>query len=71
MKFSHNIKKMVFDIAKRNKGIRVFLRGGRDALYHARMVADEPFGEIDDKLVYFQTFPDAATAIRQRPCMNT
>ena len=56
MKFSHNIKKVVFDIAKRNKGIRVFLRGGRDALYHARMVADEPFGEIDDKLVYFQTF---------------
>lgn len=56
MKFSHNIKKVVFDIAKRNKGIRVFLRGGRDALYHARMVADEPFGKIDDKLVYFQTF---------------
>ena len=56
MKFSHNVKKVVFDIAKRNKGIRVFLRGGRDALYHARMVADEPFGEIDDKLVYFQTF---------------
>ena len=56
MKFSHNIKKVVFDIAKRNKGIRVFLRRGRDAVYHARMVADEPFGEIDDKLVYFQTF---------------
>lgn len=56
MKLSSSIKKAVFDIAKRNKGIRVFLRGGRDALYHARMVADEPFGEIDDKLVYFQTF---------------
>ncbi len=56
MKLSSSIKKAVFDIAKRNKGIRVFLRGGRDALYHTRMVADEPFGEIDDKLVYFQTF---------------
>lgn len=56
MKLSSSIKKAVFDIAKRNKGIRVFLRGGRDALYHVRMVADEPFGKIDDKLVYFQTF---------------
>lgn len=56
MKLSSRAKKTVFDIAKRNKHIRVFLRGGRDAVYHARMVLDEPFRGIDDKLVYFQTF---------------
>ena len=50
------IKKTVFDIAKKNKTFRVAGRGLRDAVYHASMVASDPFGQIDDRLVYFQTF---------------
>ena len=50
------LKKKIFDIAKNSKTIRVALRSGRDALYRAKMVLDDPFGGIDGKLVYFQTF---------------
>ena len=49
-------KKTVFDIAKKNKTFRIVFRGSRDAAYRAKMTLDEPFGKIDDKLVYFQTF---------------
>ena len=50
------IKKKIFDIAKGSKTIRVVLRSERDALYRAKMVLDDPFVKIDDRLVYFQTF---------------
>ena len=50
------IKKKIFDIAKDSKAIRVVLRSERDALYRAKMVLDDPFVKIDDRLVYFQTF---------------
>ena len=56
MSLSSKVKKKIFDIAKKNKRFRVAARAGRDAAYHAKMVMDEPFGKIDDKLVYFQTF---------------
>ena len=49
-------KKTVFDIAKRNKAFRVAGRAARDSVYRAKMTLDDPFGKIDDKLVYFQTF---------------
>ena len=49
-------KKLVFDIAKKNKAFRVTGRAARDAVYHAKMILDEPFAKIDDRLVYFQTF---------------
>lgn len=50
------IKKLAFDIAKKNKAFRVIGRSGRDAVYHAKMVMDSPFGKVDEKKVYFQTF---------------
>lgn len=50
------IKKKIFDLAKRNKPFRVAARTGRDALYYAKMVADEPLAKVDHRLVYFQTF---------------
>lgn len=50
------IKKIIFDIAKKNKPFRVAARTGRDAVYYAKMVLDEPFESIDEKKVYFQTF---------------
>lgn len=50
------LKKIIFDLAKKNKTFRVATRGSRDALYHAKMILDEPFGRIDDRKVYFQTF---------------
>ena len=56
MSIATKFKKTVFDIAKKNKTFRVAARAGRDAAYHAKMVLDDPFGKIDDKLVYFQTF---------------
>ena len=49
-------KKTVFDIAKKNKAFRIAFRGSRDAAYRAKMTLDDPFGRIDDRLVYFQTF---------------
>ena len=55
-KIAKKVKKKIFDLAKKNKPFRVAARTGRDALYHARMVMDEPFARIDDRLVYFQTF---------------
>ena len=55
-KIAKKVKKKIFDLAKKNKTFRVAARSGRDAVYHARMVLDEPFARIDDKLVYFQTF---------------
>jgi CDP-glycerol glycerophosphotransferase len=56
MSIGTKIKKRIFDLAKKNKTFRIAARGGRDALYHAKMTLDEPFGRIDDKKVYFQTF---------------
>ena len=56
MNIAKAFKKKVFDIAKKNKTFRVTARKARDAAYHAKMVLDDPFGKIDDKLVYFQTF---------------
>ena len=56
MSLTKKFKKTVFDIAKKNKAFRVAFRGSRDAAYHAKMVLDDPFGKMDDKLVYFRTF---------------
>lgn len=56
MSISQDIKKVIFDIAKKNKSFRVAARSARDVVYHAKMVLDAPFDKIDDKLVYFQTF---------------
>lgn len=56
MSIAKDIKKVIFDIAKKNKTFRVAARGARDAAYRAKMTLDEPFGRIDDRLVYFQTF---------------
>ena len=56
MGITKQFKKVVFDIAKKNKAFRIAFRGSRDAAYRAKMTLDEPFGKIDDKLVYFQTF---------------
>lgn len=53
---SKKFKKTVFDIAKRSKAFRIAFRTSRDTAYRVRMTLDEPFGKIDDKLVYFQTF---------------
>ena len=56
MSITKKAKKIIFDIAKKNKAFRVVFRGSRDAVYRAKMTLDDPFGKIDDKLVYFQTF---------------
>ena len=56
MSIAKRFKKIVFDIAKENKNFRIVARGLRDAAYRAKMTLDDPFGKIDDKLVYFQTF---------------
>ena len=56
MSITKKAKKIIFDIAKKNKAFRVVFRGSRDAAYRAKMTLDDPFGKIDDKLVYFQTF---------------
>ena len=56
MSITTQFKKIVFDIAKKNKAFRVTARGARDAVYHAKMVMDAPFDKVDEKLVYFQTF---------------
>ena len=56
MSITSRFKKLVFDIAKKNKTFRVVFRTSRDNVYRAKMTLDEPFGKIDDKLVYFQTF---------------
>lgn len=56
MSITKRFKKTVFDIAKKNKTFRIVFRGSRDAAYRAKMTLDEPFGKIEDKLVYFQTF---------------
>ena len=50
------IKNIIFDIAKKNKPFRVAGRAARDAVYSAKMILDEPFAPLDDRLVYFQTF---------------
>ena len=55
-KIAKTAKKKIIDLAKKNKTFRVAARGGRDVAYHAKMVLDEPFGKIDDKKVFFQTF---------------
>ena len=56
MGIGKSFKKLVFDIAKKNKAFRIAFRSSRDAVYRAKMTLDEPFAGIDDKLVYFQTF---------------
>lgn len=56
MSVTKKAKKLIFDIAKKNKAFRIIFRGSRDAAYRAKMTLDDPFGKIDDKLVYFQTF---------------
>lgn len=56
MSITKKAKKVIFDIAKKNKAFRIVFRGSRDAAYRAKMTLDDPFGKIDDKLVYFQTF---------------
>ena len=56
MNITKQFKKAVFDIAKKNKTFRLVFRGSRDAAYRAKMTLDDPFGRIDDKLVYFRTF---------------
>ena len=56
MSITKKFKKVVFDIAKKNKTFRLVFRGSRDAAYRAKMTLDDPFVKIDDKLVYFRTF---------------
>jgi len=56
MGITKTFKKVVFDIAKKNKAFRQIFRGSRDAAYRAKMTLDDPFAKIDDRLVYFQTF---------------
>ena len=56
MSITKKAKKVIFDIAKKNRIFRIAARSGRDAVYHAQMVLDGPFRKIDDRLVYFQTF---------------
>lgn len=56
MNVTKQFKKVVFDIAKKNKAFRLVFRGSRDAAYRAKMTLDDPFVKIDDKLVYFRTF---------------
>ena len=56
MSVTRKAKKLIFDIAKKNKAFRIVFRGSRDAAYRVKMTLDDPFGRIDDRLVYFQTF---------------
>ena len=56
MGITKSVKKVIFDIAKKNRTFRVVGRTGRDLVYRAKMTLDEPVGKIDDRLVYFQTF---------------
>ena len=56
MSVTTGFKKVVFDIAKKNKAFRLFFRGSRDAAYRVKMTLDAPFCRIDEKLVYFITF---------------
>ena len=56
MSVTTKFKKVIFDIAKKNKTFRVVFRTSRDNAYRAKMVLDDPFGKLDDRLVYFRTF---------------
>ncbi len=56
MSITQIFRKTIFDIAKKNKAFRIAFRKSRDAAYSVKMILDDPFGKIDDKLVYFQTF---------------
>ena len=56
MSITKQFKKVVFDIAKKNKTFRLVFRGSRDMAYRAKMTLDAPFCKIDEKLVYFITF---------------
>lgn len=56
MSIAKGIKKRIFDLAKKNRTFRIAARGGRDALYRAKMTLDEPLAKVDGKKVYFQTF---------------
>ena len=54
MSATKKFKKVVFDIAKKNKTFRIVFRGSRDAAYRAKMTLDDPFGKIDQARI----FPD-------------
>jgi CDP-glycerol glycerophosphotransferase len=56
MSVGKRFKKLVFDLAKKNKAFRVAFRSSRDTAYRAQMTLDDPFGKIDYKMIYFQTF---------------
>ena len=51
-----SIKKLAFNIAKKNKAFRVAGRGLRDVAYRVKMTLDEPFAHVDEKKVFFITF---------------
>ena len=56
MSITSKFKKVVFDIAKKNKTFRIVFRTSRDKAYQAKMVLDDPFCKLDNRLVYFRTF---------------
>ena len=56
MSITTKFKKVVFDIAKKNKTFRIVFRTSRDKAYQAKMVLDDPFCKLDNRLVYFRTF---------------
>lgn len=56
MSAGYIMKKKIFDLAKRNQKFRIFARKMRDGLYRIKMTLDEPFANVDEHLVYFQTF---------------
>ena len=51
-----SIKKLAFNIAKKNKAFRVAGRRLRDVAYRVKMTLDEPFAHVDEKKVFFITF---------------
>lgn len=56
MNIANKAKKVVYDIAKKNKAFRVFFRESRNVARYVKSTADAPFAKVDDKLVYFRTF---------------
>ena len=56
MSIVNKTKKVVYDIAKKNKVFRVFFRESRNVARYAKRTIDAPFVKVDDKLVYFRTF---------------
>ena len=56
MSITNKAKKVVYDIAKKNKVFRVFFRESRNVAREVKRTIDAPFVKVDDKLVYFRTF---------------